>query len=76
MYARKRKVHNLSGSKAVFLPPGTPTGDEASMVMDRLIWVDPEGRIPPEALLQVVRKFERRMLADIEAQEAKADGDG
>jgi len=42
------------------------------MVGDRLCWVDVEGDLEPEELLEIVKKFERPILEHLERAKAKA----
>jgi len=72
MYAKKRAVYRYSeGSRGVLLPPGTPCGKHASMVGDRLVWIDPSGRFSVEELLELVEEIEPQIWARLERAKTK-----
>ena len=71
MYAKKRRIHNISGSMAVFLPPGTPVAREGAMVGDRLVWIDPSGRMSVEELLELVEELEPTVWNRLERTKTK-----
>ncbi len=58
MYAKSRKIYNLSGTKAIPIPDGTPTGEMASVAMDKLLLIDPMGEFEPEELLVLLGQLE------------------
>ena len=52
MIRDKRKNFNIGGSKGITYPHVIAIGEESTLAGNRLLVIDPQGKVPPELLLK------------------------
>lgn len=70
MIRDKRKNFNIGGSKGITYPHVIAIGKESTLAGNRLLLIDPQGKIPPDLLLQFheqrIEPFIRELLQQTE----------
>lgn len=75
MIRDKRKNLNIGGSKGITYPHVISTGENSTLAGNRLLLIDPQGKIPPEILLKFhverIEPFIQELLRQTEKEASK-----
>jgi len=77
MIRDKRKNFNIGGSKGITYPYVIATGKESTLAGNRLLLIDPQGKIPADLLLkfheQYIEPFIQELLEKVPLVENRAE---